>query len=131
MIASTTINSVGLPISNEQIREIFVNKSTEVIRSIVADNLMRMNDYKKDPALLKKGIFYGNEYYKALKECNLSKKIETMRKNGQFYHGYAPPNFFTMVANSQRDTGVEANRFNLKKGAWPVRLSLLCVKELV
>lgn len=106
------------PILGEKISEKLIYKAIEIVRAITKDNEMRMSGYKNNITLLTFGIFYGNEYYKALETKNLQNRLNIFVEKGSFYHGYASPEHFSMQ-KSASPTGILGNSFFLKKNVKP------------
>ncbi len=97
----------------------FVPRVIEIVQSVATDTMHRMNGYKQDVKLLASGVFYGNEYYKALKQTNNPQRLKFLIDKGSFYHGYAPPKVFQMLPKADTPTGMLANCFVIKQGNTP------------
>lgn len=94
---STTINAIDTqtssPMSVKQVRDKFTSKAIEVIREITQDNEQRMQTYPSDQSVLNSGIYYPNEYYKALKAMKQEERIKHFVEKGSFVHGFASKHF--------------------------------------
>ncbi len=82
--------------------EIFSNKLIEIAKTIVADSNDRITNPNREN--LKKGVFYGNEYYIA-SSTHLPKWCELFKTQGNFYHGIASPGHFVREKNDISATG--------------------------
>ena len=106
-------------ISKETVEKQLSSKAIETIKDIVADTSKRMQGHKANIQLLNSGIFYPNEYFKALKATNQTARLNFFLNKGSFYHGYLSPKHFEMVKNDSMPTGVQLYFFVLKKGVKP------------
>lgn len=115
----TSVQYPQTPISEDEVRERLTTKAIEIVRAIVTNNTHRMKEFKREIQLLGSGIFYGNEYFEALKSANQKARLEFYLQKGSFYHGLAPSKHFDMLKNSNSPTGILANCFVLKEGVAP------------
>jgi hypothetical protein len=107
------------PVSEDQVRKKLTTKAIEVIQEIARDHDERLSAYKGNIHLLDNGIYYPNEYFKALQLMKQSKRIQFLVQNGSFFHGVAPSQHFTMSQNCEMPTGVVPLCFILKQGVSP------------
>jgi len=103
----------------EQTRDRFERTTIETISEIVADSAQRIERYRQDSNLLNQGIFYGNEYFNALKELGQRKRLDFFVNKGSFYHGYVPSKYFKMIESSSSPSGYLGFRFIIKAGIKP------------
>lgn len=81
---------------SDKLQHTLTAKIIEVMKTIVSDNTMRLEGYRKNPKLLDKGIYYSNAYYAALKDLKEPNRIKFFLDKGSFHHGYVPPKFYTI-----------------------------------
>lgn len=106
-------------LSESEARTQLTSKAVEVMRSIVAANQENMANYKSNPKVLDAGIYYPNDYYKALKSLNQQKRIDFLIQNGSFWHGFASTSHFKMIPapkGREYPTGFIGCCFVLKEG---------------
>lgn len=103
------------------IRERIISTAMECMRTLVKDNHARMSNYNKDNDLLAKGFFYPNEYCMVLTETGNKTRLEFLKKNGSFFHGFMSPKYFTLQDTTDRAlvTGKIPMTFMLKNHAKP------------
>ena len=107
----------NIPLTVEEVRERLSDKIVESIQAIVRDNMERMSQYKTDTRVLGKGVYYTMDYFNALEEKKQSKRLDHLRNNDSFYHGYASSEFFKMVPDQQSATGKMLQTFVLQRGS--------------
>ncbi len=95
------------------------NRIVEVMKEIVADSDRRLKSYQSDLTVLSSGCWYGNEYYKILKEKNQSKRLKFFLEDGAFYHGWASKKHFVRQSNPSKPAGYVVNFLKLKDGVTP------------
>jgi hypothetical protein len=104
---------------NGELVERFNNRVVEVIKEIVADNFRRMQPDIDSKDALNGGCFYGNEYYRILKNRGEVDRLNWFLNKGSFFHGYASPKHFTMLNDREKVTKITPNFFLIKKGVTP------------
>jgi hypothetical protein len=70
--------------------------------------------------LLADGVFYGNEYMKALDASGQTSRMNWLKEKGCFYHGLAPKRSFEMLSDPTSPTGIQGNHFIVQQGVAPV-----------
>ncbi|MBA3815285.1 MAG: hypothetical protein H0X29_01965 [Parachlamydiaceae bacterium] len=113
----------------EVVYDLLNEKISEVIQSIVADNRQRL-DFTGNISLLARGIFYPQDYYKALKITNQIARLEYFLKRDSFYNGYLNPKYFDLVKDEDSPSGKLVANFILKKGIDPVEALQSIRKDL-
>lgn len=98
----------------------FISSAILKMQKIQEDSERRLNGFQKDGTLLQAGVFYGNDYYRALKNKG-SKKccelIEKFRNSGAFYHGVVAKRYFEIMARPEdQATGLDRVAYILKEG---------------
>ena len=92
------------------------HKISEAVQSIVADSARRM-DFGNDHKLLERGIFYPQEYFKALQATGNVARLRYLLQRDAFYNGYLNPKFFTLAEKADGPSGKMALNFVLRQGA--------------
>lgn len=110
--------------SDAEIEKKFTDAAIKAIKEIAADNKKRLETYAKTPDVLNEGMYYANEYFVALKDLaktdsKRKDELEAKRKDGTFYHGLAPKDFFDIKDNPNSITGKAVNWYVLKQGKLP------------
>lgn len=118
------MSAVKLATSIHDPKERFVDLAISHFHRIAADSFERTAkataakvDNVKE--LLSKGIWYPNDYYRALKNCGQTKRAEWLVRSKNSYHGYAPEPFFSKVTGEMSATKYGLCCFKLKPGANP------------
>ncbi len=102
---------------------------SNVIRSIAADSQERLN-YNANHSLLQRGIFYPQDYYKALKENNQNERLEHLYQRDSFYHGFLNTKHFKLAEDKSSPSGKMVLNFILKDGVDSVEALLSIRKNL-
>lgn len=108
--------------TQEEVKDILTSKAIEAICEIVKANEENMASYKSNPKVLDAGIYYPNDYYKALRSLNQQRRIDFLIQKGSFWHGYAPSSHFEMIPAAKgpnSPTGVIGCVFVVIKGVLP------------
>ena len=84
-------------IAQSNIKEKVISVFIERMQNLVKDNHERMLNYNKDNAaqMLAKGFFYPNDYCMALTEMGQTARLDFLKNNGAFFHGFMSPKYFT------------------------------------
>jgi hypothetical protein len=121
-IDSVSCHSLQAPslLKDEKVlRDQLAEVALATLKKIAEDHQQRMQGYSKDVKLLEKGMFYPNDYYKALKQMKQEKRLQWMIEKGHLFHGLASSEFFDPILNPSLATGRELSAFQLKKGKSP------------
>ncbi|MBA3603438.1 MAG: hypothetical protein H0W50_07310 [Parachlamydiaceae bacterium] len=94
----------------------------EKMKVLVKDNHERMSTYSnKNAKVLSEGFFYPNEYCIALSNAAQNTRLEFLKKQGAFFHGYLSPKYFSMKTTQDPAlvTGKIPTQFWLQEGIKP------------
>lgn len=97
-----------------KIQELVVDKFTAIVR----ESSERAATFKNDPDILKKGFWYANTHYQALKQIKALDILTVLREHDCFYEGL-PPNGFTEVEDPDYLNGIRILSYRLKEGMKP------------
>lgn len=97
--------------------EDFINSFIAGLQTILRDSNSRLLSPSDDA--LKKGIWYGSEYYRVLKSRNKKNQIARMAAKGSFFHGHLEEEAFLPLFNPKSPTQREPLEFVLKKKYLP------------
>jgi len=89
------------------------------LKALAVDTEKRLDGFKDDPSLLRAGIFYADDYARALKAKGLEDRYATFKEIEAFFNGWAPPAFFEKVPRSGSPSGYQPHTFQLKPKARP------------
>lgn len=115
------------PLTKKEVSIRLNDSISDVIRSIAADYQKRLN-YNANPSLLQRGIFYAQDYYKALKETNQSERLQHLYQRDSFYNGFLNAKHFKLAEDKGSPSGKMVLNFILKEGVDPVE-ALLCIRK--
>lgn len=110
-MAATPINcnSISSPCLTETSEEQFLNKVVEKVQLIANDYLTRISEYHTNISQLSRGYFYGNEYYRALKELGNNGRIYCLKQKHAFFNIFSnSPYFEPICQNLVRDLANDA-----------------------
>jgi hypothetical protein len=119
LFSTSSLQSSTQTFSINELREQLNAKAEETVCAIAADYANRMEGYKGKVSLLSSGMFYGNDYFKALKTVGQTARLQYLIEKGTIYHGMAPSSAFAMVSDPNSPTGRTMCVFNIKKGITP------------
>lgn len=98
----------------EQLQNAFIKLEIEHFQKLAADSHNRLTGYETDSSLLNEGIWYGSNYYHALKTLDQKPRLDFLLKNDSFYDGYVPSGIFDRPKDSKSPTGHEQMTFDIK-----------------
>lgn len=133
MFVSNNKTDSDLPLSQEEQSEIEALELkiqvlvVEKFLAIVREREERDATYKSNPDVLKKGFWYGNTYYRALKETKAFSVLESIRRCGFFYDGL-PPDGFTEIEDASYLNKTRILSYTLKEGVKPTE-ALRSIRE--
>lgn len=100
---------------NPSIKDLYVKEFVGAMQGICEENFHNMQNYQK-PNQLAKGIYYGNQYFHALKDTGQMPRLNFFLERNAFYHGWASPKMFDQLGNPKSPTGKAVNSWIIKAG---------------
>lgn len=111
-------------ISSTDLRTRIADCAIKVMKEISEEMEKSLKGYSKDIKLLDKGIFYGNEYYRALSKSKQVKRIDWLREKGHLSHEIAPKSHFAIL-DGDSPTGKRTCQYILVNGKASEGLAIL------
>jgi hypothetical protein len=108
------LSNMNPPVTSKEVKEMFSKEFVTAMREICEENFENMEKYASEPSRLGKGIYYGNQYYHALKATGQIKRLQFLVDQGAFYHGWTSPKKFTHTLNSSSPSGKVINHCVIK-----------------
>ncbi len=115
---STSKSNQNCRLNDNQVHELLVETTVTTIKEIAADNKNRI-DHKDSIEQLAKGIFYMEEYFKALGERNQTARIDWFKNKNSFFNGYLSHKHFDPIPENNSVSGKKVCCFVIKNNVLP------------